>query len=1364
MDQKHMSILDAFIALEQLNDDDVHLPMNEGKSFKIRNSDDMEKAKEFVEEKQTKDVSLEVIDVDADSLEHLKNNEEYIGQLILQCNSCKANRFINAEDLVESESDKDIYNLEDECPHCHGKNLGFHLIGQVGKVSDDGEVAETTFENDSLTDEPKFENDLESSPEKAQPEEQEAAESDEAETNPESEEGGIETSTAENTEISNEAEAETSESEESESEESESEEDEYAEPLSAVEDEEEKEDSEKAKKESLKEDIEIDAPKVIDVFNSIIEPENIEKIFIYDLDTEYSEEEIFKGSFDEIPQELLKAEVVDFAVGSGMLILNIDSEAEVGETTPTVKDALKLFGDDFNSQISIWDQTSGEEVFVGTKQSVLDDYGNYAFIAFEAPEILQLNTRGSKVEEALKTEYSEELDLANKEDKLIADILKANDLKAYNVDKYGSDEYWIADSIRNLEDLDVIFSNYVEGKGDKLVLDFKDVTGFKEAIDETCLEEEIQIDDDKLAEEAKKLLLQNDAFACIYGYQKNGKTYGLKEKFIICKDKDQLSDKSEIVRLRYKPTGSIKVAYAANAFEEFDYRNRKDLSKAILECEENNINYTVKRSKKENYRYTLITESPDRGFFAPVEAPTEVVDELPQEDHTEESTALADPRDVELVDKLRRISHDTAIAIQDYYGVQADERAILADMIRDLRLISGELSPDELEDTPINNLTREMYAAYNGFYEALDELTSFITGQPITTTTAQKLTQALASLDSESFETETIRERIQDPEFLAALQHGAVPGIMYHGNPRNIRLLNAPEETDESISEDKECEKTFIITTDDGMVFEIQACSEEEARKEFEAAGYAETGWENVRVKQHIKDIKIKEAKVTLDIQYVVSLFGDSSHYYVEDDENAVAPDIKSATKFQHKKDINIDKIVSDIIRTESKVMPEADVAGLFDCNTLEEVEEKDENYFLESGLVEIVPVYEDHTIDILLDRNSVRAKSLKLDEAKEDDDWKELLTFEEVKEFGKDSKWDVAQADGEKYFKLYTKDGTIFVGKGKGKNRILALKKPDGTISNAFDINDVEVKLTESLEEATSSQAYDRWERIQSELDKRGIKYNLDLNPNQVFEDYCEELITINHTCAFGLFKNGSDYSICIGDDLVEAPKGMRVEKLVDKVLKDLPESLKEEKKDDELPADPEVVKADVHNTIATLVKDEVEAIDGYEEAKAEIADTHIEHKDEIIDTLDHIEDEEKEHVDELVDAASDIKFDKEEEGETEELEAEKPAEEEPEEVDSTDEVGFDEAKFENFINEWFDNNIEETKLFECLNGGIKEDGTIVLEGTLHSEEGKEEAASFTLTPNKAVNEDLLDSNKITTYTISCDYFPEGLVVTYNK
>ena len=91
--------------------------------------------------------------------------------------------------------------------------------------------------------------------------------------------------------------------------------------------------------------------------------------------------------------------------------------------------------------------------------------------------------------------------------------------------------------------------------------------------------------------------------------------------------------------------------------------------------------------------------------------------------------------------------------------------------------------------------------------------------------------------------------------------------------------------------------------------------------------------------------------------------------------------------------------------------------------------------------------------------------------------------------------------------------------------------------------------------------------------------------------------------------------------------------------------ENLKEDKKVDELPVDPEAAKLNVHTMLNDLVADEIEAINGYEDAKSEIVDTPIAHKDNILDTIDHIKDEEQEHIDELIDAATEIPFDKEEE-----------------------------------------------------------------------------------------------------------------------
>ena len=89
----------------------------------------------------------------------------------------------------------------------------------------------------------------------------------------------------------------------------------------------------------------------------------------------------------------------------------------------------------------------------------------------------------------------------------------------------------------------------------------------------------------------------------------------------------------------------------------------------------------------------------------------------------------------------------------------------------------------------------------------------------------------------------------------------------------------------------------------------------------------------------------------------------------------------------------------------------------------------------------------------------------------------------------------------------------------------------------------------------------------------------------------------------------------------------------------------LNEAKKDDELPVDPEAAKLEVHTMLNDLVADEIEAINGYDDAKAQIIDTPIEHKDNILDTIDHIKGEEQEHIDELIGATTEIPFDKEEE-----------------------------------------------------------------------------------------------------------------------
>ena len=147
---------------------------------------------------------------------------------------------------------------------------------------------------------------------------------------------------------------------------------------------------------------------------------------------------------------------------------------------------------------------------------------------------------------------------------------------------------------------------------------------------------------------------------------------------------------------------------------------------------------------------------------------------------------------------------------------------------------------------------------------------------------------------------------------------------------------------------------------------------------------------------------------------------------------------------------------------------------------------------------------------------------------------------------------------------------------------------------------------------------------------------------------------------------ENGSVYTL-YGEDCEEDNTGITYEwDFLDNNFPDedivifLDESLQEAKKDeDELPPDPGAVKVEVHSTLNNLVADEIEAIDGYEEAKADIQEQPIEHKDEIIATIDHIKDEEKEHIDELINATAEIPF---EGGAKEEAPAiEEPVVEEP-------------------------------------------------------------------------------------------------------
>ena len=139
----------------------------------------------------------------------------------------------------------------------------------------------------------------------------------------------------------------------------------------------------------------------------------------------------------------------------------------------------------------------------------------------------------------------------------------------------------------------------------------------------------------------------------------------------------------------------------------------------------------------------------------------------------------------------------------------------------------------------------------------------------------------------------------------------------------------------------------------------------------------------------------------------------------------------------------------------------------------------------------------------------------------KDDGSWKELKSFEEVRDFGEGSKWNVARPDeeGEYYFKAYTKDGRVFVGRGEGKKRLLGLKDKDGNITNVFDVNDMQVR--ELTEEA---------EIEDKKLCDRHITLYAEDFDRDVWAEYCE---------AAGVPLSAIEFTICFNSDDVEYVAG---------------------------------------------------------------------------------------------------------------------------------------------------------------------------------------------------------------------------------
>ena len=529
-------MMDAFKALKDVSDDIIYTtPKKTGKigagkkklseaiTVDLNSTISKEEADKAVEEATAKvDRPITIVDVNADTLEHVKDKIDYVGQVILKCKKCQGLKFIDMDKLVTSEIDDpnnegekiEVYNIEDECPTCHAEQEGFDIVGQVSKVP----TEEETVSNDETSVKTETAEKVEETEETEEPAEEETAveEEESSEETIDNENDVPEDDTVE--EVSKE---ETEEQDFSETDEADDTEDLELPKFTDEEEEVEEDDTETNEsledgklrgllnglseadgeiKEEEEEIFDYEKPIEIDTseygtvedyieenkeehkgFNTLngllslmVNPEDVEYCEIYDINGKL----IYRGTCEEVPESLKEEEFESYHTAGKMLPLNVATE-DAGEEDVKLLDVLAPFCDLKNKIVNIVDQEEDGEIFHGTADDALEQFKDKKFISMEAPEILVLNMKEESEDEEIKTEVSEK-------DELLHEILNTNNLSKYNLMDKTSLESWINESLigKEHEDLENVYSSFIRPTHNKgLIEKFKSFTGYRDALD-----------------------------------------------------------------------------------------------------------------------------------------------------------------------------------------------------------------------------------------------------------------------------------------------------------------------------------------------------------------------------------------------------------------------------------------------------------------------------------------------------------------------------------------------------------------------------------------------------------------------------------------------------------------------------------------------------------------------------------------------------------------------------------------------------------------------------------------------------------------------------------------------------------------
>ena len=579
---KYESLLEAFRDLNSVSDDEVLTPkikkrlVNEGSSFSLSNwSKDLEEAEEFKSDANNEE-EIEVIDASAESMEQVKDKKAYIGQTILQCIKCFGKKFTDTAEVIASEDDPELFNIEDECPNCHSEGTGFEVIGQVGKVVPEAEEVvdaeeEVAFDNDEeVSDEPKFENEPEEDEEevedKVEDDEDDEEDFDEDDYIYKDEEtDGLKTDAREDEDEDDDLElpklgdkfdsdnvrpdttSDDIEDEEVEEEEEEVEEEKVVKPIRRK--------LRLPAHESMGRKLKF--TKTEELLDKILLIESVKKVIVKN-----NKRNLYEGLIDDMPAELKDSDMEGFNVGNGHLTLNVDATEEA-VSVPLFK-ILNGFDDDETSKISVLDVETSEELFYGSKEDAIKIFGNYQFISLSAPTVLCLTVKGDNIPNSNNPEVTD-----SAEDALIDKVFAENDFVKHNVGDVQSQEYWLSESIKNKDDLEFTFNRYVKGSAKELVEEFKAVTGYKDELDKMCEKHGVKVV--KIKEAAADFI---------------------QPPLDWHEDEDEEDELDENFK---------------------SFKNRKDLSEAVEKIKKTNAHYTIRRSIKEGYRYDMLYENIEDG-------------------------------------------------------------------------------------------------------------------------------------------------------------------------------------------------------------------------------------------------------------------------------------------------------------------------------------------------------------------------------------------------------------------------------------------------------------------------------------------------------------------------------------------------------------------------------------------------------------------------------------------------------------------------------------------------------------------------------------------------------------------------------